>query len=253
MEHTLKPQSNRSFSTIVITLLMLSPFNSPITYAETLTATSCLAGDAFHKAAAKGNLTTLKRCFEAGVAIDTTEANGWTALHAAAKHGQLNAIEQLLKMGASPFIKDKNGYSALAIAQSVKPSEVQSEVIEHLTQAQQQTSTTTAENQTSVQDEQNKPFTAISVTDPKVLKLTDKIEWELSYYGPSDPFDPGTYQVLKIKQAQQKMVDDGVVYQLVLDLKSGLSSTSDRVLQDYKITVKTNKQGGHLHILQSDL
>ncbi|MGV6809625.1 MAG: ankyrin repeat domain-containing protein [bacterium] len=253
MQQTLKPQQSRSCHSMTIILLMLSALHSPIANSESLTKASCLAGDTFHKAAANGNLSRLQQCLKVGVAIDTTEANGWTALHAAAKHGQYEIIEELLTMNASPLIKDKNGKSALDIAQSVEPSEVQSVVIERLTQAQQQASATTAESQTPTPDEKNKPFTAISVTDPKVLKLTDQIEWELTYTGPNDPFDPGTYQVLKIKQAQQKIVDDGIVYQLVLDLKSGFSSGSSQVLQDYKITVKTNQQGGHLYILQSDL
>jgi len=78
----------------------------------------CLAGDAFHKAASRGNLVFVKKCIGAKLNINQREKNGWTALHAAASSGRLNIVKELLKNKASINASASAGHRPLDLAQS---------------------------------------------------------------------------------------------------------------------------------------
>lgn len=78
-----------------------------------VTPQSCIGGDRFHKAAAKGDVKTVQDCLNAGVAVDVKEGNGWTALHAAARQGQTQVMQILLRYGATPNVRDNTGRTPL--------------------------------------------------------------------------------------------------------------------------------------------
>ena len=57
-------------------------------------------------AAARGEISTIKRIMKNGIHIDETDSNGRTALHCAASEGQLEAVRYLLQASASVNMQD---------------------------------------------------------------------------------------------------------------------------------------------------
>ncbi len=78
----------------------------------------CFAGDAFHKAASRGNLRFIKKCLSAKFNINHREKNGWTALHSAASSGRLNVVKELIKNKASINATASAGHRPLDLAES---------------------------------------------------------------------------------------------------------------------------------------
>ncbi|CAA6816862.1 MAG: Unknown protein [uncultured Thiotrichaceae bacterium] len=76
----------------------------------------CVTGDKIHKQAARGNLTYVKSCLNAGVSPNVTEGNQWTPLHSAARNGRLAMVKVLLRRGAKVNAEDINGRTPMAQA-----------------------------------------------------------------------------------------------------------------------------------------
>lgn len=74
---------------------------------------SCLAGDAIHKNAARGDINYVRHCLNAGVYVNSKEGNGWTPLHSAARSGRLEIIKLLLSKGANINALDVTGRTPL--------------------------------------------------------------------------------------------------------------------------------------------
>ena len=91
----------------------------------------CLAGDAFHKAAARGNLNFVRKCLKAKVNINQREKNGWTALHAASSNGRLNIVKELIKNKANINATANSGHRPLDLAESAKHQAIVSFLKQH--------------------------------------------------------------------------------------------------------------------------
>lgn len=102
--------------------------------APPVTPESCLSGDAFHKAAARGDVNFVKACLQAGTPVNTQEGNGWTALHAAANKDQGQVMQILLRYDADPSVRDTSGRTALDHATSAKRTNAISVLKQHAAQ-----------------------------------------------------------------------------------------------------------------------
>jgi ankyrin repeat protein len=71
----------------------------------------------FMRAAASGDLETVRRLVDDGVEINGQSPNGTTALMAAVKNGRNNIATELIEMGADLTICDQDGLSAIQWAQ----------------------------------------------------------------------------------------------------------------------------------------
>jgi len=67
----------------------------------------------FMRAAAQGDVRTLRRLVDDGVEVNGQSPNGTTAFMAAVKNGHLEAACELLELGADPEITDEEGLNAL--------------------------------------------------------------------------------------------------------------------------------------------
>ena len=67
----------------------------------------------FMRAAAQGDVRTLRRLVDDGVEVNGQSPNGTTAFMAAVKNGHLEAASELLELGADPEITDEEGLNAL--------------------------------------------------------------------------------------------------------------------------------------------
>lgn len=74
------------------------------------------AGNALHAAARGGHAGLVRALLDAGVAIDSRTANGWTALHLAAWAGRREVVELLLARGAAATARTRAGQTAAALA-----------------------------------------------------------------------------------------------------------------------------------------
>ena len=72
--------------------------------------------DALIKASANDQLETVRALIDAGVKVDSKDANGYTAVMAASANGNLFVLRFLLNRGASADAVDVAGYSALTWA-----------------------------------------------------------------------------------------------------------------------------------------
>ncbi|RTZ63782.1 MAG: hypothetical protein DSZ29_06490 [Aquificaceae bacterium] len=100
----------------------VNPNTNPAALAKT--RQQCLADDAFHKAAARGNLSFVKKCIKAKININQREKNGWTALHSASSSGRLNIVKELIKNGANINASANAGHRPLDLAQSANHQSV---------------------------------------------------------------------------------------------------------------------------------
>lgn len=67
----------------------------------------------FMRAAANGDVRTLRQLVEDGVEVNGQSPNGTTALMAAVKNGHVEAACELIELGADPEIADDEGLNAL--------------------------------------------------------------------------------------------------------------------------------------------
>jgi ankyrin repeat protein len=74
------------------------------------------AGNALHAAARSGHVDLVRTLLDAGMAVDSRTANGWTALHLAAWAGRREIVELLLGRGAAPTARTRAGQTAAALA-----------------------------------------------------------------------------------------------------------------------------------------
>jgi ankyrin repeat protein len=66
----------------------------------------CLKDDAFHKAAARGNIKFVQSCLILGVDVNVTEGNKWTPLHSASRQGHLDIVTLLHENNANLNARD---------------------------------------------------------------------------------------------------------------------------------------------------
>jgi ankyrin repeat protein len=71
---------------------------------------------AFMRAAATGDLSSIRRLADDGVEVNGQSPNGTTALIAAAKNGQKDTVLELIELGADLNLPDEEGLTALAWA-----------------------------------------------------------------------------------------------------------------------------------------
>ncbi|KAK1429310.1 hypothetical protein QVD17_11516 [Tagetes erecta] len=72
--------------------------------------------DTLSIAARKGDIRTVKRLLESGVATNESDQHGWTILHRAAFMGQADIVQILIKKGADIDARDEDGYTPLHCA-----------------------------------------------------------------------------------------------------------------------------------------
>ncbi len=79
-------------------------------------STNPLRNTALHAALAGGQTEAAERLLDAGIPVNTPDANGHTALHLAAEDGSLSAISLLVGRGADVRARNKGGMTPLDFA-----------------------------------------------------------------------------------------------------------------------------------------
>ena len=67
---------------------------------------NCKANDNMHKKAARGDISFVRKCLNAGVSPNIQEGNRWTPLHSAARNGRLQIVKLLIRRGAGVNARD---------------------------------------------------------------------------------------------------------------------------------------------------
>ena len=183
-------------SACVILIALLASF-SIVAQTSDVTKVKCVAGDKFHKAAAKGDTEFLQDCLDAGTPVDSLEGNGWTALHAAVFNGKDEAAKLLLKSGAVATVKNNNGKTPLDLVDSKKYPAV-AKVLSTSSDAKAE---------------------SISLSDEKAEKLAEALRFELNNYGPNSSSDSIDYQVEEILSIEKSESDSAAGYVITVKFK----------------------------------
>ena len=216
----------RNISIFTATLLVASVPSFSVV--ADVTKENCVAGDKFHKAAAKGDSKFIQSCLDAKTPINSVEGNGWTALHAAASNGKVEMVKQLLNAGANSALKDKNGKTPLDLANMKKHQAVVKVFSMPVKSA----------------------LTEVEPGSPKADKLAQALRFELNNYGPNSSSDSIDYQVVEILSVAKVAADAGASYTIKVKFTTGTADDgTDVIIYEGKIAESAD---GNLSVTNYD-